>query len=299
MKLLDFGSLNIDHTYLLPHLVRKGETISSDSYQKSEGGKGFNQAVALAKAGQAVHFAGAIGQDGRFLMDYLTSLGVDTAHLQVLDAPTGHAIIQLDEAGDNSIILFGGTNRMITREMIDDALADFGAGDYILLQNEISHVDYIIQAAHDRGMHIMLNPSPMTSALLSWPLDKVEWFILNEIEGSDITGKQDPEAMLDELLRRYPYCHVVLTLGEHGSVYADATQRICQGIVKTETVDTTAAGDTFTGYFIHALLQGEAVQQALKTAAVASSITVSRMGAGRSIPTAQEVRAAMGEGVLA
>lgn len=295
MKLLDFGSLNIDHTYQLPHLVRPGETLASDSYHKSEGGKGFNQAVALAKAGQEVYLAGAIGQDGLFLRDYLQELGVHTEHLCVLDAPTGHAMIQLDTEGQNCIILFGGTNGMITEAMIDEVLADFGAGDYLLLQNEISHVDSIICAAHAKGMHIILNPSPMSPELLTWPLELVEWFILNEIEGADITGKTQPEEMLDELLRRYPACHVVLTLGERGSVYADATQRIDQGIVPAHTVDTTAAGDTFTGYFIHALLQGEAIQQALKTAACASAITVSRPGAGRSIPAAEEVQAAMKE----
>lgn len=295
MKLLDFGSLNIDHTYQLPHLVRPGETLASDSYHKSEGGKGFNQAVALAKAGQEVYLAGAIGQDGLFLRDYLQELGVHTEHLCVLDAPTGHAMIQLDTEGQNCIILFGGTNGMITEAMIDEVLADFGAGDYLLLQNEISHVDSIICAAHAKGMHIILNPSPMSPELLTWPLELVEWFILNEIEGADITGKTQPEEMLDELLRRYPACHVVLTLGERGSVYADATQRIDQSIVPAHTVDTTAAGDTFTGYFIHALLQGEAIQQALKTAACASAITVSRPGAGRSIPAAEEVQAAMKE----
>lgn len=295
MKLLDFGSLNIDHTYQLPHLVRPGETLASDSYHKSEGGKGFNQAVALAKAGQEVYLAGAIGQDGLFLRDYLQELGVHTEHLCVLDAPTGHAMIQLDTEGQNCIILFGGTNGMITEAMIDEVLADFGAGDYLLLQNEISHVDSIICAAHAKGMHIILNPSPMSPELLTWPLELVEWFILNEIEGADITGKTQPEEMLGELLRRYPACHVVLTLGERGSVYADATQRIAQSIVPAHTVDTTAAGDTFTGYFIHALLQGEAIQQALKTAACASAITVSRPGAGRSIPAAEEVQAAMKE----
>ena len=295
MKLLDFGSLTIAHTYQLPPLVRPGETLASDSYHKSEGGKGFNQAVALAKAGQEVYLAGAIGQDGLFLRDYLQELGVHTEHLCVLDAPTGHAMIQLDTEGQNCIILFGGTNGMITEAMIDEVLADFGAGDYLLLQNEISHVDSIICAAHAKGMHIILNPSPMSPELLTWPLELVEWFILNEIEGADITGKTQPEEMLDELLRRYPACHVVLTLGERGSVYADATQRMDQSIVTAHTVDTTAAGDTFTGYFIHALLQGEAIQQALKTAACASAITVSRPGAGRSIPAAEEVQAAMKE----
>ena len=295
MKILVFGSLNIDHTYQVPHLVRPGETLASTHYQKNEGGKGFNQTVALAKAGQEVYFAGAIGQDGLFLKEYLEAFGVHVEHLRTLDAATGHAIIQIDSAGQNAILLFSGTNGMISPEMIETTLADFKAGDYLLLQNEISHGADLLRAAHARGMHVILNPSPITPELLCWPLELVEWFILNEIEGADITGKTQPEEMLDELLRRYPACHVVLTLGERGSVYADAAQRIDQSIVTAHTVDTTAAGDTFTGYFIHALLQGEAIQQALKTAACASAITVSRPGAGRSIPAAEEVQAAMKE----
>ena len=184
-----------------------------------------------------------------------------------------------------------------TRPMIaltfDDGPSEQTAKILDVLAQYDARATFCIRAAHARGMHIILNPSPISPELLTWPLELVEWFILNEIEGKDITGETQPQAILDELLRRYPACHVVLTLGEHGSIYADATQRIYQGIVATHAVDTTAAGDTFTGYFIHALLKGEGVQQALKTAACASAITVSRPGAGRSIPTAEEVRAAM------
>ena len=294
MRLLVFGSLNIDHTYHLPHLVRAGETLASACYQRSEGGKGFNQAVALAKAGQAVHFAGAIGQDGLFLKEYLQEKMVNIDHLRVLEAPTGHAIIQVDETGQNSIILFGGTNAMITPAMIDETLSHFDAGDYVLMQNEISHGDVVIRAAYARGMHVILNPSPISDELLNWPLDMVEWLILNEIEGGDITGKNNPDEVLDELLRRYPACHVVLTLGAEGAVYADVTQRVHQVAIRTEVVDTTAAGDTFTGYFIQSYLAGKSVREALKIASYASSIAVSRPGAGRSIPQMEEVCVALG-----
>ena len=294
MKILVFGSLNIDHTYQVPHLVRPGETLASTHYQKNEGGKGFNQTVALAKAGQEVYFAGAIGQDGLFLKEYLEALGVHVEHLRTLDAATGHAIIQIDSAGQNAILLFSGTNGMISLEMIEATLADFKAGDYLLLQNEISHGADLLRAAHARGMHVILNPSPITPELLCWPLELVEWFLLNEVEGEDITGCHQPEDMLDVLLRRYPTSHVVLTLGEHGSIYADAQRRVRQSAIKCTAVDTTAAGDTFTGYFLHAMLQGVDIQQALHTAAQASAIAVSRPGAGKSIPLAEEVRKALG-----
>ena len=293
MKLLVFGSLNIDHTYRLPHLVRPGESIASAAYRRSEGGKGFNQAAALACAGQEVFFAGAMGPDGLFLKEYLQTLQVRTDFLRTLDAPTGHAIIQVDGAGQNAIILFGGTNVMITQDMIDEVLAGFDAGDWLLMQNEISCGDYLIHAAHARGMHVVLNPSPMSPEVLTWPLEKVEWLILNEVEGGDVTGQRDPDAILDELLRRYPACHVVLTLGADGSVYADARQRIRQAAIPADAIDTTAAGDTFTGYFLQSFLQDGDVSAALRKASHAAAIAVSRPGASRSIPRREEVEAAM------
>ena len=293
MKLLVFGSLNIDHTYRLPHLVRPGETIASAAYRRSEGGKGFNQAAALACAGQEVFFAGAMGPDGLFLKEYLQTLQVRTDFLRTLDAPTGHAIIQVDGAGQNAIIIFGGANTMITPEMISDVLSHFDAGDWLLMQNEISCGDCLIRAAHARGMHVVLNPSPMSPEVLTWPLDKVAWLLLNEVEGGDVTGQRDPDAILDELLRRYPACHVVLTLGADGSVYADARQRIRQAAIPTDAIDTTAAGDTFTGYFLQSFLQDGDVSAALRKASHAAAIAVSRPGASRSIPRREEVEAAM------
>ena len=289
MKLLVFGSLNIDHTYHLPHLVKEGETLSSTAYAKNEGGKGFNQAVALAKAGLDISFAGAIGKDGLFLQEYLQSIGIDTAHIQVLDVPTGHAIIQVDAEGRNSIFLYGGANQAITEEHINQVLSHFQAGDYILLQNEISLGEIILRKAHEKGMHIILNPSPISSELLAWPLELVDWFILNEVEGRDLTGCTDPDAILDGLLARFSSAHIVLTMGDKGSIYADAACRIHQNAIPAHVVDTTAAGDTFTGYFFAAMLSGKTTADTLRIAAAAASLAIAKPGAAKSIPWAKEV----------
>ena len=289
MKLLVFGSLNIDHTYHLPHLVKEGETLSSTAYAKNEGGKGFNQAVALAKAGLDIFFAGAIGKDGLFLQEYLQSIGIDTAHIQVLDVPTGHAIIQVDAEGRNSIFLYGGANQAITEEHINQVLSHFQAGDYILLQNEISLGESILRKAHEKGMHIILNPSPISSELLAWPLELVDWFILNEVEGRDLTGCTDPDAILDGLLARFSSAHIVLTMGDKGSIYADAACRIHQNAIPAHVVDTTAAGDTFTGYFFAAMLSGKTTADALRISAAAASMAIAKPGAAKSIPLAKEV----------
>ena len=170
MRIFVFGSLNIDHTYHVPHMLRTGETLSSTRYTKNVGGKGFNQAVALSRASADVCFAGAIGQDGMFLTDYLRDAGVDTSCVSLIDEPTGHAIIEVDQEGRNAILLFGGANQKITDEMIEQTLSKANSGDWILLQNEINEGDRIICAAHEKCMQIILNPSPVSRQMLAWPL---------------------------------------------------------------------------------------------------------------------------------
>ena len=271
-------------------MVRAGETLSSSVYQRNPGGKGLNQAIALARAGMEVSFAGAIGRDGLFLRDYLASFGVDTSLVRVLEEPTGHAMIQLDEAGQNAIVLYGGANQQMTGASIRDTLADFGVGDCILLQNEINLLDEIVRQAKEKGMQVILNPSPMSGALPPL-LPLVDWLILNEVEGEDVTGCREPDAMLDALLERCPDCRVVLTLGVQGAMYADRTRRCFQPAFPVQVVDTTAAGDTFTGYFFQGVLGDSTVEEALRAAARASAIAVTRPGAGGSIPAMAEVAA--------
>lgn len=292
MKMLVFGSLNIDHTYRMPHLVRAGETLSSTAYQRNAGGKGLNQAIALARAGQAVTMAGAIGQDGLFLKEYLTSFGVNTGLVRVTEEATGHAVIQLDADGQNAILLYGGANQAMTVEGIREALSAYGEGDFLLLQNEINLLDEIVSQAKARGMKVILNPSPMSESLRRL-IPQVDWLILNEVEGEDLTGSCEPEAMLNRLLAETPALRIVLTLGAQGSMYADQNQRCFQPAVAVRAVDTTAAGDTFTGFFFASILAGKDVAYALKLATHASAIAVTRPGAGGSIPSLEEAIAFM------
>lgn len=288
MKMLVFGSLNIDHSYRVSHMVREGETLSSTSYQRNAGGKGLNQAIALVRAGQPVSMAGAIGADGLFLKEYLDAFGVDTRLIRITDDATGHAIIQLDEDSQNAIMLYGGANQQMTVESICEALSCFGEGDYILLQNEINLMGEIVRRAREKEMKVILNPSPMSDSLLPL-MHQVDWLILNEVEGEAVTGKTEPDTILDILLEHYSECRIVLTLGVNGSMYADKTQRIFQPAVKVKAVDTTAAGDTFTGFFFQSMLEGKEISYALKLAANASAIAVTRPGAGGSIPSREEV----------
>ncbi len=293
MKILNFGSLNIDYTYSVEHFVRAGETLSSSSLAVFSGGKGLNQSIALSKAGAEVWHAGAVGkEDGEFLIEQLSEAGVHTELIAHTAGKTGHAIIQKDPAGQNCILLYGGANQEITKEMVDRVMHQFGAGDFLILQNEISEIGYIMEQAHVRGMKIVLNPSPMNEKILTYPLEYVDYFLLNEIEASDLCGMEstkDADALMTALSGHFPEAKIVLTLGGDGSVYKDGEQVLHQGIYPVEVVDTTAAGDTFTGYFIGGLQRGESAAEALDHAARAAAIAVSRPGAAPSVPSRQEV----------
>lgn len=293
MRILNFGSLNIDKVYKVPHFVRPGETISSSGYQCFPGGKGLNQSIAAARAGHRVCHAGSIGADGGFLEEVLSAGGADTRYLRKTEGITGHALIQVSAAGENCIILFPGSNHENDRSYIDEVLSDFERGDILMLQNEISNLDYLLQRGREKGMRIMLNPSPMDDFLRTADLSGVTWLMLNETEGKEMTGEEEPGRILDRLLGRYPDMQVILTLGGDGAVYRSRDGEISQPCYPTRVVDTTAAGDTFTGYFAAAMVEGKSAQEALRLAACAAAVTVSGEGASVSIPERRVVEERM------
>lgn len=292
MKILNFGSLNIDYTYDVDHFVRGGETLSSKALHLFPGGKGLNQSIAVSRSGADVWHAGAVGKsDGEFLIKQLNEAGVNTDYVKRLEVPSGHAIIQRQPDGGNCILLFGGSNQEITRGMADEVLEHFGKGDYLLLQNEISEVGYIMKQAAEKGMRIVLNPSPMDEKIGKLPLETVDYFLLNEVEAESLCGEgaNRPEAMMEKLTKGFPKAKIVLTLGSQGSLYWDGEKMIKQPCYKVKAVDTTAAGDTFTGFFIGGLSQGMEGVKALDWAARAAAVAVSRAGAATSIPSKEEV----------
>ncbi len=289
MAILNFGSLNIDRVYAVDHFVRPAETLASLNLETFVGGKGLNQSIALARAGAKVYHAGKVGSDGSILVDKLRQSGVDVSHVDHTFGPSGHAIIQVDKSGQNSILLFGGANQEITEHDVDIILADFSDKDLLLLQNEISSMPYLLKEAKKKGMGVALNPSPMTEELRRADLSAVTMFILNELEGKELSGQQQPEKICDALLAKYPDSTVVLTLGSKGAMCANRRGRWRNGIYKVDVVDTTAAGDTFTGYFLAALEEGLSAQKALTLAGKASAIAVGRPGAADSIPLREEV----------
>lgn len=291
MNILNFGSLNIDYVYHLTHFVSAGETISSTKRDVNAGGKGLNQSVAMAKSGLKVFHAGLIGEsDSDILLDTLKSYCVNDEFIAKVESPSGHAIIQVTEKGENSIILFGGANQLIDTEYVNMVLGNFHEGDICVLQNEISCVDYIMEQCYKKGIKIILNPSPCSEKILSAPLEYVDYFLINEVEGEQISGSSNPREIIEKLTNLYPKSSIVLTLGKRGVMYKCGDKIYSCGIYENiNVIDTTSAGDTFTGYFIYSIVNSLDCEVALKLASAASSIAVSKNGASISIPFYDEV----------
>jgi ribokinase len=292
MKVLVFGSLNIDLIFSVDHIVRPGETISSSALEKSAGGKGANQAASLAKAGMETYMAGKIGGDGEFLLELLRSYGVNTDHVAQYEGATGQALIQLDKNRQNAIVLFSGGNALITDDEVNRTLAQFGPGDIVVLQNEINRTAEVMRAAKKRGLKIYLNPSPYDEKINKLSLDLADAFFVNEIEGAALAnlpqGSSFP-AILEKLVKKFPHAEIILTAGKDGAFYGFNAIREKGDIIDLPVADTTAAGDTFTGYFIAARARDLPVREAQALACKASSIAVSRKGAMVSIPFSKEV----------
>jgi ribokinase len=288
-RILNIGSCNLDDVYAVPHFVQAGETLASLGVHHYPGGKGLNQSVALAKAGAEVYHAGRIGPDGTLLKETLAHSGVRLDYLDCTAEETGRAIIQVNSAGQNCILLSPGGNHAIGPAFIDHALAAFGTGDVLLVQNETSSVAYAMEAAHARGMRIAFNPSPITPELLNYPLHLVSWFLLNEIEGCALSGETEPGKILSKLRSMYPNATIVQTIGADGVICHDCVSEYAQGIYKVSAVDTTAAGDTFTGFFLSAAIAGKPTSEALRLASMASALAVSHQGAAVSIPSLDDV----------
>ena len=289
MRIYNLGSLNIDYVYEVDHFVSAGETLSSDKMQIFPGGKGLNQSVALARAGAEVIHGAVIGEDGGFLTEILSSAGVDTSRIETIPRRCGHAVIQVDKSGQNCILLYPGTNRCIDRRYTENFLFDAERDDILVVQNEISGLDIAFETASRKNMRIAFNPSPFHSDIKKLPLSLVRWLFCNETEGEALFGSRDIREITERFITQIPDGDLILTLGKDGSVFKNREKFIAQPIFETKTVDTTAAGDTFLGYFLASVTKGESVERSMAVASKAASVAVSVKGASSSIPFLRDV----------
>ncbi len=290
-KILSFGSLNYDHVYQTDHFVQPKETLAADSYRRGFGGKGLNQSIAMRKAGLCVYHAGRVGADGQPFVDYLTQNGVRTDYL-IRDeaAVTGHAIIEVCH-GENRILLHGGANRQIDEEQIDRTVAAFAAGDWLVIQNEIANVPHLIRSAKKQGLKVFFNAAPVAEDVLSYPLELVDVLCVNEIEGAFLarTKEADFNKIANALHKYYTNTEILLTVGAAGSYCVNKDGCFFEPCRKVSVVDTTAAGDTYSGFYLAEMIRSGDTRAAMAYATRAASITVQRPGAAESIPTAEEL----------
>ncbi|WP_284165240.1 PfkB family carbohydrate kinase [Frigidibacter sp. SD6-1] len=282
----NLGSINIDHFYSVPHLPGPGETLAATAYRMGLGGKGANQSAAAAKAGARVAHIGAVGPEGGWTVERLAGWGVDTTHIAKLDTATGHAIINVDASGENNIVLFPGANWAMPAALVETALAEAQADDLLILQNETAHQVLAAKIARARGMSVLYSAAPFDPGAVRAILPHVTILALNAVEaaqlatalGSDLAALDVPE--------------ILVTRGAEGADWrAKSGETAFTPALKVTPVDTTSAGDTFTGYFAAGRDKGLAPAAALAWGARAAALKVTRRGTADAIPSADEVEA--------
>lgn len=289
MKVLCFGSANLDHVYKVDHFTAPGETQNCLEHAVKCGGKGVNQAIAMSLAGNDTYFAGIIGSDGGLLKDALVDKGVHIDYMKISNKPTGHAIIEVDQSGQNHILLYGGTNKEIDFEYIDEVLSHFSKGDIVVLQNEINNVPYIIERCYEKEMKIFFNAAPYDKTVQNYPIEKVTWLVVNETEGAALSNEEDYEKILQTLKQKYPHTHILFTMGKEGSRVVTDKEDVKVEALKVNAIDTTGAGDTYIGYFVRGIVEEMSLLETVQMATKASAIAVTRFGAVDSIPSYDEV----------
>jgi ribokinase len=285
MAIYNLGSINVDLLYAVPHLPGPGETLAATAFRRGLGGKGANMAVAAARGAARVVHIGAVGADGRWAKDLLTEYGVDTRHIAVVDEVTGHAIILLDPAGENAIVINPGANHAISREHIGLALAEASPGDMLVLQNETSEQAFCAETGSDLGLRVVYAAAPFDAEAVRAVLPHLDMLILNAVEAEQ----------LSQALGRGPgalgIADVIVTLGAKGSSWFHGNDGLVREYpaLPVIPVDTTGAGDTFTGYLLAGLDRGMPMEQAIALATKAAALMVTRVGTADVIPDLLEI----------
>ncbi|MHA6346040.1 PfkB family carbohydrate kinase [Roseivivax sp. CAU 1761] len=287
MTIYNLGSINADLVYRVPHLPGPGETLAATSRSTGLGGKGANMSVAAARAGARVVHLGAVGEEGGWMVERLAAYGVETGHVAVAAEASGHAVIAVDDAGENLILIHPGANRAISEDEIALALEGAGPGDSFLFQNETNAQAAGARAARARGLRVIHAAAPFEAGAVRAVLDLVDLLVLNEVEAAQL------EAATGRALADLPVAEIVVTLGARGCRWISTRTGAVHEVAarKVTPVDTTGAGDTFTGYLAAALDRGAGLAAALDLASRAAALMVTRPGAADAIPSLAEVEA--------
>ncbi|WP_299026581.1 ribokinase [uncultured Sulfitobacter sp.] len=280
----NLGSINIDNFYEVPHLPAAGETLAATSYGFGLGGKGANMSVAAARAAARISHIGAVGADGRWTRDRLLEYGVDTPHIAQIEMPTGHANIVVERGGENSIVLFQGANVHLTEAIIGGALTEASPGDFLLMQNETNGQEYAAATAQSLGLCVAYAAAPFEASAVERLLGRIDLLVLNEVEASQL------EAATGKTVGALGVADVIVTLGAQGCKWVSNIGEKHFDAYPADAVDTTGAGDTFTGYLVAGLDRGMDMVTAIDLALKAGSLMVMRRGTADVIPDLKEIQ---------
>lgn len=300
MRIVVFGSINMDLVVRAPHIPVPGETILGSDFVMVPGGKGANQAVAAARLGAQVQLVGAVGSDafGPQLRQSLADYGVDTTYVRQSDAASGVALITVDDKGENSIVVASGANMRLPSDVLDSLDQALQHATILLLQLEIP-LDLVITAAHlakKRGVMVILDPAPAPAqALPAELLTAVDVITPNESETAALTGIQPTDMahtiQAAEQLHRLGVPNVIIKRGGHGVYWSDASTSLTMPAFVVPVVDTVAAGDSFNGSLATALAERQIWAEAIRFAAASAAISVTRRGAQHAMASRSEVEA--------
>lgn len=289
MSIYNLGSINADYFYRVPHLPGAGETLAATSVLRGLGGKGTNMSVAAARAAARTIHIGAVGKDGVWAVERLMEYGVDTRHISTLsDTPTGHAIINVDDAGENAIVLLPGANHEMSESAIGAALSEASPGDTLLIQNETNNQAYAAEMARSLGLFTVYAAAPFDAASVQAVLPYTDMLFLNAVEAAQF------EQATDQSPTELPVKQVIVTRGSQGcTLYDNVLEELRHfPALPVTPVDTTGAGDTFTGYTLAALDRGLPMPQAIALATRAAALMVMRHGTADVIPDLKDVQEA-------
>lgn len=286
MTIFNLGSINVDLFYRVPHLPGPGETLAARSFQRGLGGKGTNMSVAAARAAARCVHIGAVGADGAWTVDRLTEYGVFTQFIRTLTMDTGNALIAIDDAGENNIILYPGANQAIPQDHIAAALQDATSSDIFLTQNETNGQREAAELASAKGMRVAYAAAPFDAQAVQAVLPLLDMLFLNAVEARQL---QEATGLAPDKL---PVRDVIVTLGGEGARWHNTDTGETQefAAIKVTPVDTTGAGDTFTGYVLAGLDRGLTMAQSINQAMIAGAIMVTREGTADVIPDLRDVR---------
>ena len=282
--ILNFGSINIDNVYQVSRFPEAGETISSLSYEKILGGKGINQSIAIQRAGGDVKHIGFIGDD-EWILNQISSMDMKVDFISKCYGPTGHAIIFVDESGENEIIIHPGANNQFSKSQCFEILENFTSKDtWVVLQNEINLSVEIAAKAKELGFKVCYSAAPFDSDHARKMLPHIDLLAMNETELKEL------QKSLGENVFNLDIDMILVTLGSQGAELHLGNSTIKQSSFVNKAVDTTGAGDTFLGSFLACHNNGYVTEKSLEYAAAASSIQITRVGAAKAIPTFDEVQ---------